>query len=132
MLNFYNYFYIYPKTLPNGNTPFGKLIAQTIDATMPQTRAVIIGAGWGQYVQPEIAGIPMVQKTVHQESFFSTVQQTQQSFCQNKQTGIPIIITSDPSFQSQLQTTNLCMQKIKSYMLTSNGWNVAYIIEGTQ
>src|SRR5207247_780774 len=67
ILNFYNYFYVYPKTLPNGNTPFGKLIANTIDATTQQTDAVIIGAGWGQYAQPEAAGIPMVQKTIHSE-----------------------------------------------------------------
>jgi hypothetical protein len=132
MLNFYNYFYVYPQTLPNGNTPFGMLIAQKIDASKPATEVVIIGSGWGQYVQPEVAGIPMVQKTVHQELFFQDVMQTQQSLCQNKQTGMPILIASNPNFQSQLQTTNLCLNKTKSYMLTANGWEVAYIIEGVQ
>jgi len=132
ILNFYNYFYLYPKTLPNGNTPFGKLIAQKIDATLPKTHAVIISAGWGQYAQPEVAGIPMVQKTDHQEDFFNSVQQTQQSLCQNRQKGIPVLIASDPANQKELDTTNLCLNKTKAYMLTKNGWNVAYIVEGKQ
>jgi hypothetical protein len=130
LLNFYNYFYVYPRTLPNGNTPFGKLIAQTIDATLPQTHIVIIGGSWGQYEQPEVAGIPMVQKTIHPELFFRTVDQTKQSLCQGNNTGTPILIASDPNFQNQLQTTNICLKITKSYMLRSNGWDVAYIVEG--
>ncbi len=132
ILNFYNYFYIFPLTLPNSNTPFGKLIAEAIDDTTPQTHAIIIGAGWGQYVQPEVAGIPMVQTTVHQEDFFQTVDQTTQSLCQTTQHGTPILIASNPAFASQLQSANMCINKTKSYMLRSNGWDVAYIIEGVQ
>jgi len=132
LLNFYNYFIVYPRTLPNGNTPYGKLIANTIDNTTPQTDAVIIGAGWGQFAQPEVAGIPMVQKTIHPEQFFQTAEQAKQILCQEKQPGKPFLIASDPAFQIQLQATSLCLKQAKSYMLTSNGLNVAYIIEGIQ
>jgi hypothetical protein len=132
ILNFYNYFYVYPKTLPNGNTPFGKLIAETIDASNPATNVVIIGSGWGQYVQPEVAGILMVQKTVHPVSFFDKVQQAQKSLCKFKQAGTPILIASNPAFENELQSANLCITKTKSHMLRSNGWDIAYIIEGAQ
>ncbi len=132
MLNFYNYFYIYPKTLPNGNTPYGKLIAERIDASNPATKIIIVGSGWGQYVQPEVAGIPMVQKTVHPELFEQTVVQTQQALCQTPERGMPILIASDPAYQNALKAANLCLKKTQSYLLTSNGWDVAYIIEGVQ
>ena len=130
-LNFYNYFIIYPKTLPNGNTPFGRLIAQKIDASAPLTKVYILGSGWGQYAQPEVVGIPMVQKTEHSEFFMQTVKQAQQSLCQTQQPGT-ILIASNPFYQNQLQSTNLCLKKTKSYLLKSNGLNIAYIIEGSQ
>lgn len=132
LLNFYNYFIVYPQTLPNGNTPFGKLIANTIDDTTPQTDVVIIGSGWGKYAQPEVAGIPMVQKTIHPEQFFQTAEQAKQILCQDKQPGKPFLIASDPTMQNQLQPTSLCLNQTKSYMLINNGWNIAYIIEGIQ
>ena len=132
ILNFYNYFIVYPHTLPNGNTPFGKLIAQTIDASTPDTVVVILGTGWGQYAQPEVAGIPMVQRSVHQEVFYHTIGVAQESLCKNPQKGKHILIAADPAFQKQLHSLNLCMEKTKSYVLTSNGWQIAYIIQGNQ
>jgi hypothetical protein len=132
MLNFYNYFIVYPHTLPNGNTPFDKIIAQTIDTYPIRTDIIIVGAGWGQYAQPEVAGIPILQKTMHQESFLQTVSQAQQAVCQTPQKGQQILLIGNPFFQGQFRSTNLCLQITKSYMLTANGWNVAYVIEGTK
>ena len=103
-----------------------------IDETTPQTHAIIIGAGWGQYAQPEVAGIPMVQKTIHHEDFFESVQQASILLCQGTVTGTTIIIASNPAFQSQLETTNLCLKKSKTYMLTNNGWDIAYIVQGVR
>ena len=132
ILNFYNYFIVYPRTLPNGNTPFDKIIAQAIDKTSPTTKIIIIGAGWGQYAQPEVAGIPIVQKTMHPEFFVDTPDQTQQILCQSKTKGQQIFVVSNPDYQQTLQTINLCMQKGKSSLLSANGWNVAYTISGKQ
>ena len=131
-LNFYNYFIVYPRTLPNGNTPFDKIIAQAIDATTPTTKVIIVGANWAQYSQPEVAGIPIVQKTVHPEFFTQTPEQAQQILCQSKTTGQQIFIVSDPAYQHSWQTINLCIQKEKSSQLSANGWYVAYIISGKQ
>jgi hypothetical protein len=132
IINFYNYFVIFPRTLPNGNTPFGKTIAQTIDMSQANTNVVIIGAGWGQYAQPEVAGIPMVQKTVHTELFSQTVQEAQFDLCAAPAKGKPILIAGDPDFQNQMQSANFCIKNSRSYMLTKNGWNIAYIIQGNQ
>jgi len=132
IINLYNFFVVYPKYLPNGNTPFGKMIALTIDASAPDTQVIIIGAGWGQWAQPEAAGIPMAQKTIHTEFFEQTVFQTQSTLCQTPIKGKPLMIVSDPYFEDELHTTNLCLHRQKSYMLTGNGWDIAYIIEGTQ
>lgn len=132
IVNFYNYFVIYPRTLPNGNTPFGKTIAQTIDKSLSSTVVIIIGAGWGQYSQPEVAGIPIVQKTVHTELFAQTVQQAQGALCDTPMKGKPILIVSDPDFENEVQTSNLCVSNAHSYMLTKNGWDVAYVTQGNQ
>ena len=132
IINFYNYFVIYPRTLPNDNTPFGKTIAQTIDKSLSNTIVVIIGAGWGQYAQPEVAGIPMVQKTVHTELFTQTVHQAQSTLCTLHAKGKPILIVGDPDFLNQLQSANFCVTNAHTYMLTKNGWDIAYIIQGKQ
>ncbi|HVA96861.1 MAG TPA: hypothetical protein VND99_04350 [Candidatus Acidoferrales bacterium] len=133
LLNFYNYFIIYPKTLPNGNTPFAKNIARTIDTYPASTKVLIVGAGWGQYAQPEVAGIPILQQKDHPfEFFFQTVGQAQQLLCQTPEHGKQILLISDPNDQQQLHSTNLCMKKQKSHMLINNGWNIAYIISGKQ
>jgi hypothetical protein len=132
VLNFYNYFIVYPRTLPNGNTPFDRIIAQAIDATTPTTKIIIIGAGWGQYAQPEVTGIPIVQKTEHPEFFVQTPAQAQLTLCQSKTKGQQIFLVSNPTYQQTLQTINLCLQKEKASLLRANGWDVAYTIAGKQ
>lgn len=56
--NLYNYFYIYPKTLPEHNTPFGKIIAEYIDSNYPARLPIVLNdCCWGQAGQPEPNGI---------------------------------------------------------------------------
>jgi len=56
-INFYQYFFIYPKFLPNKNTPFGKIIARKIDQYPLETKIVIVGCCWGDWGQPEQGAI---------------------------------------------------------------------------
>lgn len=51
--NVYKYFVIYPKTLPNHNSPFGTLIARTIDTLPVTTNVEMNGCCWGDWGQPE-------------------------------------------------------------------------------
>lgn len=52
-LNAYKYFVIYPKTLPNGNTPYGKIIAKYVDGLPIDTTAKVANCCWGEWGQPE-------------------------------------------------------------------------------
>jgi 4-amino-4-deoxy-L-arabinose transferase-like glycosyltransferase len=51
------YFYQYPDTLPNHNSPFGKIIAEYIDHLPPKTEVYLVGCCWGDWGQPEPNGI---------------------------------------------------------------------------
>jgi hypothetical protein len=53
-MNIWNYFAVYPNTLPNDNVPFGRTIATYINASFPQIeRVVMVGCCWGERGQPE-------------------------------------------------------------------------------
>jgi hypothetical protein len=52
-LNLHKYFAAYPPTLPNNNTPFGKIISTAIEDLPAEQTAVIVGCCWGEYAQPE-------------------------------------------------------------------------------
>jgi len=56
-LNGYKYFVIYPRTLPNGNTPYGKIIAKYIDGLPIDTTVKVANCCWGEWGQPEPKGI---------------------------------------------------------------------------
>lgn len=52
--NFYDYFFIYPKTLPNKNVPYGKIITDDIKNEFDNFKEIIIfGCCWGEWGQPE-------------------------------------------------------------------------------
>lgn len=53
-INIFNYFFVYPRTLPNGNIPFGKTIAEYIDKNYPASLPVVLSSCcWGDWGQPE-------------------------------------------------------------------------------
>lgn len=52
-LNLYNYWVVYPKTLPNDNVPFAEIIAFQAALIDPKTPVYIYNTGWGDYGQPE-------------------------------------------------------------------------------
>lgn len=52
-INLYNFWFIYPKTLPNNNVPFAEVIAHKASLINPQIPVFVYGTGWGDYGQPE-------------------------------------------------------------------------------
>lgn len=54
--NFYDYFFIYPKKLPNKNIPYGKIITDDIKKEFnidKNQKIIIYGCCWGKSGQPE-------------------------------------------------------------------------------
>lgn len=52
-LNLYKYFVQYPKTLPNNNSPWGRIVAEYIDTFPQSTHVILTDCCWGQWGQPE-------------------------------------------------------------------------------
>jgi hypothetical protein len=56
-INLWNYFVIYPQTLPNRNVPFGGEIAQFVNKFPTDIPIILVGCCWGDNSQPEPGGI---------------------------------------------------------------------------
>lgn len=56
-LNVNKYFVIYPKTLPNHNIAYGKIIASYVDSFPPEIPVYMTGCCWGDWGQPEVHGV---------------------------------------------------------------------------
>ncbi|HUW24515.1 MAG TPA: glycosyltransferase family 39 protein [Patescibacteria group bacterium] len=52
-LNFKSYFFDYTRGLPNGNVPFGKIIASRIDQLPESAEVFVYSCCWGEWGQPE-------------------------------------------------------------------------------
>jgi len=53
VLNLTKYFVEYPKSLPNGNIPFGKIIASYVNSLPKDIDVKLAGCCWGAWGQPE-------------------------------------------------------------------------------
>jgi len=71
--NYHSYFYRYSMGLPNFNVPFGKIIAQEIDALPKETKIYLLDCCWGDWGQPEVKGIQYALKTKRQIFDFQSV-----------------------------------------------------------
>ncbi len=69
ILNWYRYFSAYAYNLPDHNTPYGKIIAEQIDALPPNVSALVYSCCWGSWGQPELAGIEDVLERPRQVMF---------------------------------------------------------------
>ncbi len=54
------YFRLYAAGLPDGNTPFGRIIAEYIDSLPPGVEVYMFGCCWGEWSQPEPKGVQYV------------------------------------------------------------------------
>lgn len=57
-INIWNYYVVYPRTLPNHNVPFAETIAAYLNDSLPQIdHIVMVGCCWGEHGQPEPNGL---------------------------------------------------------------------------
>ena len=127
--NVYKYFIIYPYFLPDHNTPFAKIIAQTIDKYPQSTTFFVIGPGWGQWGQPEQQAI-IDSTTISHNITFLQVYTPTQTLCRTIQTShYPVIFITNPSDANDSLRINSCGRSTHSYLLQQNSFQVASVIE---
>jgi hypothetical protein len=71
-LNIDRYWGPYVAGLPDNNTPFGRTIAEYIDALPDDTTVVVVGCCWGAWGQPEPKGIKFSLRRLHDVRFIAT------------------------------------------------------------
>lgn len=121
MINFYYYFTIYPNTLPNKNTPFGKTIASVIDKYPQSKKIIIVDCCWGEWGQPEPGGILYTLKNKNRSIIFFNDDQDLKVNINNvlKDKRDTLVITS-PQKQIDFEIETTKVETIKR-----NGWEVA-------
>lgn len=127
--NIYKYFIIYPYFLPNHNTPFAKIIAQKMDTYPPSTPFIVIGSGWGEWQQPEQEAIRDSLKNPRVITFLPS-DSTKNDPCSAIQaTKEKTVIVTSPTDKAVTAKIKQCGKAKKDYLLQSNGFNVALVIE---
>ncbi len=71
-LNIDRYWGDYVAGLPDDNTPFGRTIAEYIDALPDDMTVVVVGCCWGAWGQPEPKGIKYSLRRSHDVRFIAT------------------------------------------------------------
>lgn len=124
--NVYKYFIVYPHYLPNQNTPFDRVISQTINNNSVKTQTVIIGSGWGEWGQPEQQAIIDEVTPSHRITFIQVNPPTNE-LCpmMNKKT----VFILSPTDNGDAETIATCKKKTTSYILQQNSFQVARVIE---
>jgi hypothetical protein len=128
-LNIYKYFILYPDTLPNHNTPFGKIIAQKIDSYPQSTSFIIIGSGWGEWGQPEQDAIALSRTKPH-ELLFIQPPVNPSVLCQNivLKRGNSVFIIN-PLDEKSLAALQSCGITLKRRVVHKNNDDIADFIE---
>jgi hypothetical protein len=127
--NIYKYFIVYPYFLPDHNTPFAKIIAQTIDTYPKATTFFVIGSGWGQWGQPEQQAI-IDSTTIRHTITFLQAFTPAQMFCRTIQTSHhPVVFITNPTDANDSSKINSCGRSTHSHLLQQNSFQVASVIE---
>lgn len=131
--NFYLYFFIYPKGLPNKNIPFGKIIAQNIDKYDDSYQPVVVDCCWGEWGQPEPKAIEFQLKTNKKILFFEADDYQKKFSCnelKKRTEKKKIILIHD--FKNALIKKEIknCLSVIGRKEISKNGYQIAEIIEG--
>jgi len=124
--NIYKYFIIYPYFLPDHNTPFDRIITQTINAYPSQIHSIVIGSGWGEWGQPEQqAIIDEVNKQHHITFIQPFTPKNQLCLLLNNKT----IVITNPTDTTDTATMATCNKTTTSYILQKNSFQVARVTE---
>ena len=119
-MNMYRYFVLYPETLPNHNTPFGKIIAREIDALPAHTVAYLTASGWGDWAQPELDGIYYVLQNPSMRESFSNI--ISYPSCKRIDTSKNAYIIFNPSDTTLLQKFLKCFPQGKLRIYRENSY----------
>jgi hypothetical protein len=126
VINLVNYFDIYPRGLPNRNTPFDLIIAQNIDARPYGTTSILLGCCWGDAGQPEPDAVWFRTSKQHAPVLASTVADANRTIT-GLAAGSPVTVYSDPSLPTP---SGLPLVKVRSRVLVRNGWQVVRVTSG--
>jgi hypothetical protein len=133
-LNVYNYFEVYPQTLPNRNTPFDRVISARINALPPGVWTALIGCCWGDWGQPEPGAVEYERTSPHELALVPSPQGIQ-SALRTAYDGSPrhrrLVLFVDPNQGSVVRAQLTFLHLRRAHLLTSNGWNVAWVFDGT-
>lgn len=129
MINLYNYFIIYPRGLPNGNIPFGKLITSYINTEHDSPLVFLSGCCWGEWGQPEPNGIRLNLR--HPEKMYEISRlKSLDEMCSIGKAGDEFVVVVDPSKAKKFVLPGDCMRKKNVFMMRERELDVGWIIEG--
>jgi hypothetical protein len=130
-INMYNYFVVYPRTLPNGNTPFGRIIAQQIDAGSPSTYSILVGCCWGDWGQPEPDGVVYLLQRPRHIVTVGGPADLPATLQASVPRGAAVTLYTGPLQAASSLGLPRSLSVSRRYMLRRNGWDVAWVIQGT-
>lgn len=110
-LNMNKYFVLYPKVLPDGNVPYGKIVAGYIDSLPPETKVRMTGCCWGEWGQPEPKAIYYVLK--NNKNRENIVHETFAEDCDQVGNGGPQVLIFNPMDTGKIETFKECFSGAK-------------------
>jgi hypothetical protein len=129
-INIYKYFIIYPKTLPNGNTPFGKIIIEEINKISEDIPITFVGSSWGAWGQPEQKGIEIMMKN-RNYLFIPDNNLNKSSICSSSSkfpNNSSYVFVVDPTKPNLLNYINDCYKLKYKLLLKKNNWDIVWIL----
>jgi hypothetical protein len=127
-INIWNYYVVYPRTLPNHNVPFAETIAAYLNDSLPQNdHIVMVGCCWGEHGQPEPYG---VGDELHIPGRFTYLPQN--NFSDNvinlyAQTGPLLLILNPDNVGLQARLARL-YPNAKVEMIQAGGYKIAQLM----
>jgi hypothetical protein len=129
-INMYNYFVVYPGTLPNGNTPYDLVIARQVDAAGAGATSIVVGCCWGDWGQPEPDAIRDRSNPAIRLVLASDAQTARQDLATQVSGGADVVVYTDPATPASANPVAGSLQDTQSYVLRENGWAVARVFQG--
>lgn len=127
-LNVTKYFIIYPRGLPNDNTPYGQIIANSINQLPRNAKVYIIGCCWGEAGQPEPKGI-LANSPKRDIQFFAAHDNQKEFSCSDiikDSQSKPIYFVVNPYFIAVQKQVRSCRNGGEEKFITVNNFTVAW------
>jgi hypothetical protein len=129
-LNLNKYFVLYPNTLPNRNTAYGRIIAEYINNLSLSSQKFVVSCCWGEWGQPEPKAIISQVDSPENIRFIETIDENNY-YCQNYHTKLSlykeIIFIVSPNKKEDIVKIKACFNSGEEKMLTANGFEVAWV-----